>query len=131
MTIDKLLLTTGITVRDDLAEWLVGFDIDPTTWRVVDGDEQFEGTLSGHACRFYVTACGFGLPHAIAEFPNLDIELGLIEADDYDQDGSDPLVAVGWDWRRPIEKIASSGWTDRHHTCGADALAAAIQSKEE
>ncbi len=113
----------AIEIRDDLDGYLNDLDISEIT--------EFEGSLGSDHFRARVVSGGFGLPHVIlticheGEF----IELALMESDssdDYEQDGSDPLQADGWKWRRGEPEMMTGGWSDEMYSDPALALEAAI-----
>ena len=97
---------------------------------MVDEITGWHGAIDGRPVDFRIVSGGFGRPHLIASYKN--IEIALIECDggDYDgpQDGNDPLQAYGWKWRRADHGnhlLLGDGWSDEYDTA-TEALRAAI-----
>lgn len=113
-------MTKQISIRQDLDEYLDEMTINEIT--------EFEGWLDKNHFSARVVSGGFGNAHVILTIfhDGTEIELGMMESEDYEQDGSDPLQIDGWKWREGGNSMLTTGWSSEMFNSARSALAAAI-----
>ena len=80
-----------------LEDWIDELDILSIDKCGHDGEiQRFRCTLDGREFIGNVECGGFGMPYLI--LADDEIELCLIESDDYEHDGSEPVKCTGWNW---------------------------------